>query len=143
MSSFFTTPASQKKRKREDAIAAPSTKKSKTSNSRSAPKTQKDRPPKKRRDESISGSGSEADEDLRKGSGEEVAFSSESESEDETGAERRLRLAEQYLENIKGEVDTVGFDAEDLDRDLIAERLQEDVVSSPGTYFTLRIITRP
>ena len=49
-------------------------------------------------------------------------------SEDETAAERRLRLAEQYLENIKGEVDEAGFDAEQIDRDLIAERLQEDVV---------------
>ena len=54
--------------------------------------------------------------------------SSESESGDETAAERRLRLAEQYLENVKGEVDEVGFDADEIDRDLIAERLQEDVV---------------
>jgi len=61
-------------------------------------------------------------------SDEEKYISSESDDEDETGAERRLRLAERYLENIKGEVDEVGFDAEEIDRDLIAERLQEDVV---------------
>lgn len=57
-----------------------------------------------------------------------VGSSSESDHEDETGAERRLRLAERYLENIKGEVDEAGFDATEIDRDLIAERLKEDVV---------------
>lgn len=57
-----------------------------------------------------------------------VGSSSESDHEDETGAERRLRLAERYLENIQGEVDEAGFDAAEIDRDLIAERLKEDVV---------------
>ena len=79
------------------------------------------------RDESVSGSGSEDDETLRNDNDVET-LSSESEDEDETGAERRLRLAEQYLENIKGETETVGFDAEEIDRDLIAERLKEDAV---------------
>ena len=54
--------------------------------------------------------------------------SSNSDDDGETAAERRLRLAEQYLKNIKSEVDEAGFDAEDIDRDLIAERLQEDSV---------------
>lgn len=57
-----------------------------------------------------------------------VGSSSESDHEDETGAERRLRLAERYLENIQGGVDEAGFDAAEIDRDLIAERLKEDVV---------------
>ena len=64
----------------------------------------------------------------------EIVSDSESEEEDETGAERRLRIAEQYLENIKGEVDEVGFDAEEIDKDLIAERLQEDVVWRMSPY---------
>ena len=50
--------------------------------------------------------------------------------EDETAAERRLKLAERYLDNIREEVDEAGFDAEEIDRDLIAERLKEDVVCS-------------
>ena len=128
MSSFFTTPLSQKKRKREDTTAASSTKKNRT-----APASSNLRPPRKgkagaARDESISGSDSEDEGAPQKANEEQKSLSSGSESDDETGAQRRLRLAERYLENIKGEVETVGFDAEEVDRDLIAERLKEDVV---------------
>lgn len=126
MSSFFTTPTPKRKRKREDVITAPSKKRS--LQSKSITKSQKLQPLKATRDESISGSGSD-DEDGRERLDEnDEEYSNESEDENETGAERRLRLAEQYLEDIKGEVDEIGFDAEDIDRDLIAERLQEDVV---------------
>ena len=126
MSSFFTTPASQRKRKRDDANVTPSTKRRNTN--KTGARTPSKTPAKDRRDESISSSGSE-DEVIRKRVNDAEAVSeSESEEDDETGAERRLRLAEQYLENLKGEVDEVGFDAEEIDKDLIAERLQEDVV---------------
>lgn len=126
MSSFFTTPASQRKRKRDDANVAPSIKRRNITKAGARPSSKN--PTKARRDESISSSGSE-DEVIRKRVNDaETITESESEEEDETGAERRLRLAEQYLENIKGEVDEVGFDAEEIDKDLIAERLQEDVV---------------
>lgn len=123
MSSFFTLPASQRKRKREDRAAAPGSKKrgvatGETERGRGA----------KDRDESISGSESEDDEGPNRGlESEEEESSSESENE-ETAAERRLRLAERYLGNVREEVDEVGFDAEEIDRDLIAERLKEDVV---------------
>lgn len=128
MSSFFTTPASQRKRKREDTISAPFKKRS--FSSKSITNSQKLQSLKAKRDESISGSGSD-DEDEQGGLDDNHQDnSSESEDENETGAERRLRLAEQYLEDIKGEVDEIGFDAEDIDRDLIAERLQEDAVFS-------------
>ena len=90
-------------------------------------KAQNAGPPRSKRDESISSNGSEDEARRGKHSDEEDA-STESDDEDETGAERRLRLAERYLENLKEEVDEVGFDAEEIDRDLIAERLQEDVV---------------
>lgn len=126
MSSFFTTPASQKKRKRDDgSIAQSSTKKKKVANgaANSKPLNRKTA-----RDESVSGSGSEDDENPQNNANDDETLSSESEDEDETGAERRLRLAEQYLENIKGETETVGFDAEEIDQDLIAERLKEDAV---------------
>ena len=129
MSSFFTLPASQRKRKRNDATGEDSTKRRTTDPTASRdPRKPKSAPPK--RDESISGSGSEDEEPSRKVSEDEDGSdgSSESDQGDETGAERRLRLAERYLENIKGEVDEAGFDAEEIDRDLIAERLKEDVV---------------
>lgn len=129
MSSFFTVPASQRKRKRNDAAPAPTTKRRNTSNgaSKTQEKATSRRPD---RDESISGSESEDDAGPRRTSDVEdgIGSSSESDREDETGAERRLRLAERYLENIKGEVDEAGFDAAEIDRDLIAERLKEDVV---------------
>lgn len=124
MSSFFTVPASQRKRKREDRVAAPGPKKrgiaangeTRENNSRRN----------QDRDESISGSDSEEDEDVAES---EVSDDATSESEDgETAAERRLKLAERYLENIREEVDEAGFDAAEIDRDLIAERLKEDVV---------------
>lgn len=127
MSSFFTISASQRKRKRDEASSIPSAKRRNTS-FRAVDKGQRIKASRTKRDESISGSGS--DDDVgRIPSDEEQETGSNSEIADETGAERRLRLAEKYLENIKGEVvDEVGFDAEEIDRDLIAERLQEDVV---------------
>lgn len=133
MSSFFTTPASQRKRKRDDANVAPSIKRRNITKAGARPSSKN--PTKARRDESISSSGSE-DEVIRKRVNDaETITESESEEEDETGAERRLRLAEQYLENIKGEVDEVGFDAEEIDKDLIAERLQEDVAETKGRLY--------
>lgn len=125
MSSFFTTPASQRKRKR-DEVTSVSVKRRNT-NFRAVDRDQRIKSSRTKRDESISGSGSD-DDDRRIPSDEEPETGSDSEIANETGAERRLRLAEKYLENIKGEVDEVGFDAEEIDRDLIAERLQEDVV---------------
>ncbi|KAL9104075.1 MAG: hypothetical protein Q9163_000927 [Psora crenata] len=130
MSSFFTTPASQKKRKREDADRASSKRRITTKSTSGKPQR-----PKPGRDESISGSESDDDEAGTRHTGEYEARSEES-SEDETAAERRLRLAEQYLENIKGEVqEEVGFDAAEIDRDLISQRLQEDVAETKGKLF--------
>lgn len=122
MSFFFTTPASQRKRKRED-IDSTSLAKRRITNSNKVRKSSK-----KVRDESISGSGSEDDGKAHQADEGEEEITTDSDEEDETGAERRLRLAEKYLQNIKGGVDEVGYDAEEIDRDLIAERLQEDVV---------------
>ncbi len=127
MSSFFTTPASQRKRKREDFNGAGPGKRQNT-DVKATSRAKKSELARKIRDESISGSGSEDDIKGQKPGEEESEISSESDDEDETGAERRLRLAEKYLENIKGKVDDIGYDAEEIDRDLIAERLHEDVV---------------
>lgn len=140
MSSFFTLPASAKKRKRnEDSTrhAAPQKKQARSSRpgERNGQSTKVKRAP---RDESISGS--ESGDSERGGGGffsegEDEAGSSVSSNEGETGAERRLRLAEQYLENVRNEVEQIGFDAEDLDRDLIAERLKEDVAETKGRMY--------
>ena len=122
MSSFFTLPKSQKKRKREDGSRSGPVKKSKPAGAKAKSREE--------RDESISGS---EDGSIRSGGQQDRE---ESSSEDETAAERRLRLAEQYLDKLKGEVqDEHGFDAEDIDRDLIAERLQEDVAESKGRLY--------
>ncbi|KAL8730424.1 MAG: hypothetical protein Q9166_004062 [cf. Caloplaca sp. 2 TL-2023] len=134
MSSFFTTPASQKKRKRDATTVTSSSKKKRTITVGGSSKVPSKKVVKAVRDESISGSGSEEDEAPRRDNVEEP-ISSESETEDETGAERRLRLAEQYLENIKGQTETIGFDAEEIDRDLIAERLKEDAAATKGRLY--------
>lgn len=47
-----------------------------------------------------------------------------------------MRLAERYLENIRNEVEEeVGFDAAQIDKDLIAERLKEDVAENKGKIY--------
>jgi ribosomal RNA-processing protein 9 len=50
-----------------------------------------------------------------------------------------LRLAQRYLDNIREEVaeDPYAFDAADVDRDLIAERLKEDVAETKGKLHRL------
>lgn len=137
MSSFFTVPGSHKKRKRPSGSDAP---KKRVAGAKSSGKSSAKTagPTKKRveRDESISGSDSEDEEsfdDLSKRS--DAEDDSESGEEGETAAEKRLRLAEQYLENVKEHVDEAGFDAADIDRDLIAERLQEDVAETKGRVY--------
>ena len=132
MSSFFTTPASQRKRKLTSS-SGPASKRRNTTKApiNSKPRTAK--PSDSARDDSISGSGSEDESPHRRaGSTSPFSASEEDSEENETAAEKRLRLAEQYLENIKGTVDEAGFDAEEIDRDLIAERLQEDVAETKG-----------
>lgn len=127
MSSFFTLPASQRKRKREDRAGAPASKKRGVDadgdvRNKSGKKTRE-------RDDSISGS--DLDEDAESVASAASEEESGSDSDDgETAADRRLKLAERYLENVRDEVDDHGFDAAEIDRDLIAERLKEDVVCS-------------
>lgn len=158
MSSFFTIPGAQTKRKRPDSAAqgpkkrlatssnsiSQSQSRSKSAGTRpaasSAPAHKKQRAD---RDSSISGSDSD-DDDAPANNGEVFSGSDESgsEAEGETAAERRMRLAERYLENVKQEVDDeYGFDAEDVDRDILAERekigerLQEDMAESKGKVY--------
>ncbi|EDO19240.1 hypothetical protein Kpol_1050p100 [Vanderwaltozyma polyspora DSM 70294] len=96
--------------------------------------------------------GEDEDEDLPHG--EELE--SDEEFETENPADKRRRLAKQYLENLKteaneimtdaldedeeakkgGEIDNYNnFDARDLDRDIIASRLKQDVAEQQGRVF--------
>jgi ribosomal RNA-processing protein 9 len=125
MSSFFTVPNAQRKRKRDDRAAAPGSKKRGVD-------AKADGGRRKEREDSISGSDLDDDAGIDSAeSGDE----SGSDSEGETAGDRRLKLAERYLDNIKGEVDEAGFDAADIDRDLIAERLKKDVDEFKGRTF--------
>ncbi|TLD21487.1 hypothetical protein PspLS_08882 [Pyricularia sp. CBS 133598] len=149
MSSFFTVPGVQK-RKRNAApenpkkrLATSGFRPSKAQASKSRDKASSAAPAKKRveRDESISGSDSDSDNDQGQDAGDFEAGSGsddDSEREGETAAERRLRLAERYLDNVRQEVaaeDEYAFDAEEIDRDIIAERLREDVAESKGKVY--------
>jgi ribosomal RNA-processing protein 9 len=133
MSSFFTIPSAAKKRKRIDPTESPK--------KRFAPSKPHSRQPKPQRDESISGSEDESDEDDTQDVADdgEASVTGEESGEEETAAERRLRLAERYLSNIRSEVHEGAhedfFDAEEIDRDLIAERLKEDVAESKGRMY--------
>ncbi|KAK3986292.1 WD40-repeat-containing domain protein [Cladorrhinum sp. PSN332] len=152
MSSFFTTPGAQKKRKRPSATEAPKKRLATTNKSASSSKPSSKGPtkaapaPKKKaaieRDESISGSDLDSDDgarDVHDGSGSEDGGSDGSDHEGETAAERRLRLAERYLEKTRKEVEIQGdeyaFDAEEIDRDYLAERLQEDAAETKGKVY--------
>lgn len=128
MSSFFTTPASQRKRKRPDANSTVPRKRNPTASQSRAPARTE-------RDDSITESES-SDGERANGFDEHDQDSESSDDEDETAAEKRLRLAQRYLDNIRGEVeDEVGWDAAQIDKDLIAERLKEDVAENKGKIY--------
>ncbi|CAE7178472.1 hypothetical protein P3342_002112 [Pyrenophora teres f. teres] len=122
-SSFFTTPASQRKRKR-------------TNTTSSAPKRRNTDNDARRADRDDSISGSDESDDNGGPVLDESDDDDTSEDENETAAEKRRRLAERYLDNIRNEVEQdVGFDAEQIDKDLIAERLKEDAAEGKGKIY--------
>lgn len=54
----------------------------------------------------------------------------------ELATDKRRRLAQQYLDNLTGhDHDGTDFDAADLDRELIAQRLQTDVAEQKGYVY--------
>ncbi|KAI1339007.1 WD40 repeat-like protein [Xylariaceae sp. FL0016] len=139
MSSFFTLP-SQKKRKRAPGPDSSASYKKRNTNTK-ATKTKsalKAHAEKHDDDESISGSESE---DSARDAQDLSASGSDSENEGETAAEKRLRLAEQYLDNVRKEIDTTGFDAKTIDEEILAERraiadtLHLNVAESKGKIY--------
>ena len=145
MSSFFTAPAAQKKRKRLAATEAPkkraATSRSATKPSGNGPAKSSTTPAVKKRaeadDESISGSSDDDDfsNDEELPEHDVSGTDAEESDEGETAADKRLKLAQRYLDKQREEITTVGFDAADIDRDLLAERLQEDVAESKGKVY--------
>jgi ribosomal RNA-processing protein 9 len=130
-SSFFTTPASQRKRKRTEGASSAPRRRDADSNASRPPKTAR----RVEREESIS-SGDDSDDGREAFFDDQNGESESSEDEGETAAEKRLRLAQRYLDNIRNEVEEeVGFDAEQIDKDLIAERLKEDVAENKGKVY--------
>ncbi|KAH7305155.1 WD40-repeat-containing domain protein [Rhexocercosporidium sp. MPI-PUGE-AT-0058] len=153
MSSFFTLPSAKKRKRIDGPTASSNSAPKKRIASNTSRSTSKPAPRKPQRDESISGSDDESDGgrardedmdlDLENGASSSEEGEGDGSDEEETAAERRLRLAERYLSNIRGEVeastganaDPSFFDAEEIDRDLIAERLIEDVAESKGRMY--------
>ncbi|KAF2169089.1 hypothetical protein M409DRAFT_21100 [Zasmidium cellare ATCC 36951] len=129
MSSFFTLPASQKKRKRSQGDAAPRGQQKGPSKSRQT------------RDESISGSDESGDEAPTRGEDEyDSSVTEDDEFAGEDPAAKRIRLAEQYLANTQKEVlDEAGFDAKDVDEENLqrrmGERLKEDTAETKGKLY--------
>lgn len=64
---------------------------------------------------------------------EERELDSDEEFASETAAEKRRRLAKQYLENLKEqELEGDEYDAQELDDDILARRLKEDAAEGKG-----------
>ncbi|EGV64776.1 pre-rRNA processing protein [Yamadazyma tenuis] len=88
-------------------------------------------------DDEISGS-SDTDDNSNNISDRDVEqMSSDEEFQDENAADKRRRLAKQYLENLKNaDLDEDDeFNAKDLDDDIVGRRLQRDVAESKGHMF--------
>ncbi|KAK3615288.1 pre-rRNA processing protein [Elasticomyces elasticus] len=120
-------PASQRKRKRPQTDDRPAVK-------RNAAPVQKRA---EARDESISGS--DSDDDARADNAVDLD-DSDSESDAEDVASKRIRLAEQYLANTQREVLVEeGFDAVDVDQENLrrrmGERLKEDSAEGKGKLY--------
>lgn len=134
--SFFSKPASSLKRKRVEAARAPGPAR------RPQIHREENSRPRKRRDnddEDSIASGSSEDEGANNVPDEDFGSSSSSEDDEEDAAGRRTRLAERYLENTRNEILAEGFDAKDIDAELLAERmgerLKEDTAESKGKIY--------
>ena len=126
MSSFFTLPASQRKRKRTQAPLKSSTGTTKRNESRD--------------NESISGSDISDDDVPAEALDHSGSEDEDEEIEGEDPAAKRIRLAEQYLSNTEKEVlDEAGFDAAEVDQENLrrrmGERLKEDTAESKGKLY--------
>jgi ribosomal RNA-processing protein 9 len=142
--SFFSQPK-QRKRKRDASSSAAPGRPAKAARNGALGKSRKangaapsaphgGKGKRKAADEELSGSDADGaidDDDLRASEAEE---SSGAEDAAETPAEKRLRLARLYLEGVEKEArDAAGeYDAAEIDREIIAQRLRQDVAEGAG-----------
>jgi len=133
---FLSDPKSRKKRSRSNRNTSTTTKTQ--NNKKSKRTTEQDNVG----DEEISGISDSEDEQgnvsyddavEEQDDGDEV--DSEEEFAQENAADKRRRLAKQYLDNLKQETEGYDFDAQDLDNDIIAKRLREDVAETKGHVY--------
>ncbi|KAG7193743.1 pre-rRNA processing protein [Scheffersomyces spartinae] len=117
---FLSDPS--KKRKRASKV---------TSTIRKSNKSSRDTTPAIENDEEIS-SESET-EAIEQEDGENEELDSDEEFATENAADKRRRLAKQYLDNLKA--DEYDFDAKDMDDDIIGRRLQIDVAENQGHVY--------
>jgi len=73
----------------------------------------------------------QSDDDDSDLSGDEELESNQSESEDETAQEKRLRIAKEYITKLEQQEIDKQLD-KDIDKDAIAHRLQQDVLEDAG-----------
>ncbi|KAI0768293.1 WD40-repeat-containing domain protein [Trametes elegans] len=140
--SFFATSKTRKRKRSTTRDDGPSTSKKAARGVKGKGRKQ-DAPAKKRKaaDEELSDETHDDDEregidemDLRAPDVDPNAYESGEEDEDETPAEKRLRLAKMYLESVKQGLTLADgeFDAAEIDRELISARLKQDVMEHSG-----------
>ncbi|KAI0689539.1 WD40-repeat-containing domain protein [Cytidiella melzeri] len=138
---FFANPKTRK-RKRSTSGEGPSTsKKPARSQGKQQFAANGKKPASRARDEELSDETHDEDDgggvdemDLRAPDVDPEAYESAEEDEDETPAEKRLRLAKLYLDGVKQGLGLADgeFDAAEIDRELISSRLKLDVLEHSG-----------
>ncbi|KAG5416795.1 RRP9 [Candida metapsilosis] len=124
---FLSDPS--KKRKRSGKVTSTTrTKKSRSSTPQ---------PQASQLDEEISSASDTDNEQSLEDQRQDEELSSDEEFAAESAADKRRRLAKQYLENLKNEElrDADDFDAQDLDDEILAKRLQVDVADAKGHVY--------
>lgn len=119
---FFASGGNKRKRPSKPSRSAPSNG-SKAVNGRSKSSEAPNTIPREDSDEVLS-----SDDDSQVAADADEPLSDEEDNERETAAQKRLRLAKIYLENLQTQHKQDGFDAADLDKDYLEQRLQSDVV---------------
>ncbi|KAK6456492.1 component of small subunit processosome [Scheffersomyces xylosifermentans] len=131
---FLSDPS--RKRKRSSKVTSTTSRSKKNSSRSNTPQRAQDE------DDEISGMSDSEEEsetlEVSSNENDEDQLSSDEEFADENATEKRRRLAKQYLDNLKANElndEEQDFDAQDLDNDILAKRLQVDVAESKGYVY--------
>lgn len=138
--SFLSDPSRKRKRSKVSSTTRDNTRNSRDKNSRNlrGNSTRNGNINRNSRDEQDEGDDitSESETDGATSEREVEEMSSDEEFEGENAADKRRRLAKQYLENLQtAELEDDEFDAKDLDNDIVGRRLQRDVAESKGHVY--------